>query len=195
MFIIIRYEVDNMDKRIEKTKTAIYDAFKATLDRKPYADITIQDILDESKISRSTFYSHFKTKEEVLKSLCSSIFRHVFSHSLEEEKSHDFSKSSIFDYKHLITHIFYHIHDNHEIIDAIFKSESKDVFLNEMRYEIKDFANAMVANHYIKEKSIPSDLRSRGMVESFIITLEYWINNLYKETPELLTEYFITLNN
>ena len=184
-----------MDKRIEKTKATIYNAFKTTLNNKQYADITIQDILDVANISRSTFYAHFKTKEEVLKSLCSSIFHHVFSHSLEEEKSHDFSKSSIFDYKHLITHIFYHIHDNKDIINAIFKSESKDIFLNEMRQELKEFSQAMVSNHYVKEKSIPENLRYRSLVESFIITLEYWVDNNYTETPELLTEYFIELNS
>ena len=33
-----------MDKRIEKTIKVIYDAFKVTLERKPYGEITIQDI-------------------------------------------------------------------------------------------------------------------------------------------------------
>ena len=64
-----------------------------------------------------------------------------------------------------------------------------------MRQELKEFSQAMVNNHYVKEKSIPENLRYRSLVESFIITLEYWVDNNYTETPELLTEYFIELNS
>lgn len=100
-----------MHKKINATTEKIYNAFAEVLLEKAYADVRIQDVLDKSGVARSTFYAHYKTKEELLKSICSTIFGHVFSHSLAEEKSHDFSKSSIFDYKHFITHIFYHLHD------------------------------------------------------------------------------------
>lgn len=97
-----------MHDKINSTTQKIYDAFAAVLLEKNYKDVRIQDVLDKSGVARSTFYAHYKTKEDLLKSICSTIFGHVFSHSLEEEKSHDFSKSSMLDYKHFITHIFYH---------------------------------------------------------------------------------------
>ena len=53
-----------MDKRKEKTINAIYNAFANLIREKDYYDITIQDLLEEASISRSTFYSHYKTKDE-----------------------------------------------------------------------------------------------------------------------------------
>ena len=100
-----------MNKKIEDTNEKIYNAFSEVLLLKDYNDVRIQDVLDKSGVARSTFYAHYKTKEDLLKSVCTTIFSHVFSHVLKEEKSHDFSRSSIFDYKHFITHIFYHIKD------------------------------------------------------------------------------------
>ena len=81
-----------MDKRQEKTLDAIYEAFTKLINSKDYDEITIQDILNESKIGRSTFYCHFKDKNELLLSISRHIFEHVFSHSLKEEATHDFSK-------------------------------------------------------------------------------------------------------
>lgn len=184
-----------MDKRVKNTLNDIHRAFESCLNKKKYTEITIQDILDEAKISRSTFYSHFKTKEDLLNSICESIFHHVFSHSLEEEKSHDFSKSSIFDYKHLITHIFYHIHDERDTIEAVLKSESKDLLLSSMRKELTPFSNIIIDNRFFSSKNCPKELRRSMIIESFIVIIQYWINNNYTETPETLTDYFISIND
>ena len=84
-----------MDRREEKTIETIYQAFTNLINTKDFDDITIQNILDEAKIGRSTFYCHFKTKNDLLLKISQDIFEHVFSHSLQEEKSHDFSKENI----------------------------------------------------------------------------------------------------
>ena len=55
-----------MDRREEKTIETIYQAFTNLINTKDFDDITIQNILDEAKIGRSTFYCHFKTKNDLL---------------------------------------------------------------------------------------------------------------------------------
>ena len=68
-----------MDKREEKTLYKIHNSFVKLINEKDYNEITIQDILDDSKVSRSTFYAHYKTKDELLLSVSNHIFEHVFS--------------------------------------------------------------------------------------------------------------------
>jgi len=48
------------------SKTILYEAFYELAKRKPLEDITVQDILDCSGISRSTFYRHFADKYEIM---------------------------------------------------------------------------------------------------------------------------------
>ena len=93
-----------MDRRQRKTRQAIYDAFAGLLEKKSYSGITVQDIIDKADIGRSTFYSHFETKDELLRSLCSEIFEHVFSENLTGEATHDFSSGKK-DIRGEITHI------------------------------------------------------------------------------------------
>lgn len=183
-----------MDKRVQRTNHQLYEALTTLLNQKPYGKITIEDLLQESKISRSTFYAHFKTKDEVLISITKMIFTHVFSHSLKEETTHDFSKASLFDYSHLITHVLYHLHDDKKLIDAILSSESKDIFLRDLRNEIDPLARRALELGILKTREIPQELRIAEVTESFVLLMLYWFNNECKETPEVLTTFFFNMN-
>ena len=72
-----------MDRRQRKTRAAIFQAFTRLLENKTYTALTVQEIIDDADISRSTFYAHFETKDELLKAMCTDIFDHVFSDELE----------------------------------------------------------------------------------------------------------------
>lgn len=52
------------DSRITRTVNRIHDGLYSLLTRKSYIDITIKDICNESQISRTTFYAHFKSKDD-----------------------------------------------------------------------------------------------------------------------------------
>ena len=183
-----------MDKRTLKTLDAIYEAFTILINTKDQDEITIQDILDKSNVGRSTFYTHFKTKNDLLLKISQDIFEHVFSHSLQEEKSHDFSKDSIYDFKHLITHILYHVKDEKELIKGILLSKGNNLFLSEFKNHLTKFANSYFNNYpYAKTNLLPLELKKQLLVDNFITILNYWINDNFIETPETLTEYFVSL--
>ncbi len=55
-----------IDRRIRKTKQNLREALLKLLLEKEYESITVQDILDEADVGRSTFYSHFKDKDDLL---------------------------------------------------------------------------------------------------------------------------------
>lgn len=181
-----------MDKRKEKTLNAIFDAFENLIQEKNYDDITIQDILDISKIGRSTFYSYFKEKDDLLDAIGSNIFEHVFSHSLEEEGSHDFSKSNFYDYRSLITHIFYHIQDKKVLMKGILRSNGINIFLNEFKSHLYKLADSYYANYPSLAEEMPLSLKKAFLVEDFITIIRYWIEDDFKETPERLTTYFVS---
>ena len=183
-----------MDKRSEKTLDSIYIAFTELINTKDYDDITIQDILNESNIGRSTFYTHFKTKNDLLLSISQNIFDHVFSHSLQEEKSHDFSKDYFFDYKHLLTHILYHIRDEKDLIRGVLTSKGNSLFLEGFKANLTKFVNSYYNNYpYDETNNIPIELKKEILVENFITLIKYWIKDDFNESPEILTEYFISL--
>ena len=59
-------EVKTVDRRIQRTKKHLSDAFIALILEKGYEAVTIQDIIDKANVGRSTFYAHFESKEQLL---------------------------------------------------------------------------------------------------------------------------------
>lgn len=53
------------DPRIIKTHRAIRDAFVDLLNEKPFAQITVQDILERAPVNRSTFYKYYSGKSDL----------------------------------------------------------------------------------------------------------------------------------
>ena len=55
--------------QFERTDRDITNALLALMDRKSFEKITVQDILEEALVNRSTFYQHYKDKYEILERL------------------------------------------------------------------------------------------------------------------------------
>lgn len=54
------------DRRVRRTKRRLKDALLELIEERDYDRITIQDITDRADVGRSTFYSHFTSKEDLL---------------------------------------------------------------------------------------------------------------------------------
>ena len=54
------------DRRMQKTRKALQEALISLMFEKSYEAILIQEILDRANVGRSTFYTHFRDKNELL---------------------------------------------------------------------------------------------------------------------------------
>ncbi len=54
------------DRRVDRTKRLLQEALLELVHERSYDRITVQDILDRADVGRSTFYAHFRNKDELL---------------------------------------------------------------------------------------------------------------------------------
>ena len=54
------------DRRIQKTRDLLHRALAALIREKPYDSISVKEILDRADVGRSTFYTHYRDKDELL---------------------------------------------------------------------------------------------------------------------------------
>ncbi len=175
-----------MDRRQRKTRDAIYRAFTELLVHKPYNSITVQEIIDRADIGRSTFYSHFETKDELLRSLCADIFAHVFSEEPGVERTHDFSGEAR-DLRHRLTHILYHLRDNRSYIRGILSSESGDLFMQFFKeYLAEVFEGALSGS----PAGIPRDYILNHMICDFAESVRWWMRH-EAYSPEEISSFFL----
>ena len=54
------------DERAIRTRDRLGSAFVALIHEKPIENVTVQDVLDRASVGRSTFYLHFRDKNDLL---------------------------------------------------------------------------------------------------------------------------------
>jgi len=54
------------DRRVHETRTRLHGALESLVHEKPYDEIVVKEIIARADIGRSTFYAHYRDKDELL---------------------------------------------------------------------------------------------------------------------------------
>ena len=66
-----------VDRRVQRTRQALFAALMELLMEKSYAEITVSDITERANVGRATFYLHYKDKDDLLASNLEALFAEV----------------------------------------------------------------------------------------------------------------------
>lgn len=187
-----RLRSDTMDRRMKKTKKAIYDALKSLLAKESYSKITVSEIIEEADIGRSTFYAHYETKDDLLKEMCHDIFLHIMDTNLTKEETHNFSGNPL-RFRTLITHILYHIKEEVINLKGLLEGENGIYFWQNFRLQSQHFIQTYLLQHHRQNTGLPDNVLVNHISVSFEGLVKWWIQNGMKETPEEIEIYFESL--
>ena len=121
------------DYRIKKTKRSLISAFMKLLEEKSIDDITVVELCDRADVRRTTFYKHYRDKNDYVMSF-SEILRKKFD-ALYKSDSDEVSVSYFVEYAR---HMIYFIAQHEGIINNIRESTLFPTVLtalNEQNYE------------------------------------------------------------
>ncbi len=165
-----------------KSRKAIFKAFRFLLTKKRYDKITVQEIIDEADVGRSTFYAHFETKDLLLDALCEDIFYHIF----ESDPCPWVNKD--YDLQSKLSHILFHISEEQSGFSAVMISDSSDIF---MRYFKEHLRKIFEVHLYYFKSDVPKEFLLNFLVGSFSETVIWWVSSGMKTSPEATAEYFM----
>lgn len=175
-----------MDRRQKKTRTAIFSAFCKLLAKKRYDKITVQEIIDEADVGRTTFYAHFETKDLLLNAMCDELFYHVFKpESCEWQGKDDILENRL-------AHILWHFKENNSTLSALILSDSSDLFLRYFKTHLSSLFKSFLNTSTEQDKN---SFLLLGLVGSFSEILKWWLDSGMKETPETVSKNFLKLYN
>ena len=179
-----------MDRRQRKTREAIFSAFIELLSQKNFSQITVGEIIEKADVGRATFYSHFETKDFLLKELCEDLFCHIFDATENKcaEHTHIFkceAPDSVF------LHLFSHLLKNDNNILELLSGENNELFLSYFKLNLQIMVKAQLFMfEERKNEKLPESLWINHISSTFVETVRWWIENGMKESPETINEYF-----
>lgn len=179
-----------MDRRQRKTREAIFSAFIELLSEKDFTRITAGEIIEKADISRATFYSHFETKDFLLKELCEDLFCHISDTSKggQTEHRHIFqcdAPDSVF------LHLFQHLLKNDNHVLELLSCRNSDLFLRYFKENLREVVvSQLPLFQERKNDRLPDSFWIDHILSVFVETVRWWIDHGMKESPETITEYF-----
>lgn len=184
---------EEMDRRQKKTRDAIFSAFTSLLSQKNYNQISVQEIIDEADIGRTTFYAHFETKDYLLKDLCEELFGHIIDTAMGLPHGHyHYSCGNATD--SVFLHLLRHLQENDRNILELLSSQNNEIFLKYFKSNLKKLIITQYADKgLLKNTQLPEDYIVNHISSSFVETVGWWVSRQMKETPEEITEYFLAV--
>jgi AcrR family transcriptional regulator len=172
------------DARVRRTRDALGDALIELMQEKPFDTITVQDVLDRAHVSRSTFYSHYSDKDDLLMSDAEEFFESIsMALSLHGDKS---------DRVFPVQEFFVHLSDVQPFYKALVKSGK---FQENMELARGHFARGIERrlSELPRGKSIPpNQLPAIAFTHAgaLLSLLTWWLDRGMRESPQEMDELF-----
>lgn len=179
-----------MDRRQQKTKKAIFNAFITLLSKKSFNKVTVNEILELANVGRATFYSHFETKDFLLEGLCNELFDHLF----EAQDGNPNAHSHVFDCEKedsVFLHLLYHLKNDDNNLIKLLSCENNQLFFQHFKNGVMQMVKRNLRDFERKKSaSVPVDFYINHLSCTFVETVKWWLDNKVSLSPEQVYEYF-----
>ena len=152
------------DRRSARTRRLLHQALMQLIVSKDYESITVQDLIDEADIGRSTFYAHYAGKDDLL--------RQGFEH-LRAELGSAASPGGVSEPLAFSAAMFAHAERYKHIYRALVGSRGNGIVLAEIRKVLLDRVGKDLGN--CAAPDVPKELMARFLVDSFQSVLTWWL--------------------
>ena len=172
------------DARVRRTRDALGDALVALMQEKPFDTITVQDVLDRAKVGRSTFYSHYSDKDDLLMSDAEEFFESIaMLLSVRGDES---------DRVFPVREFFGHIVEAKQFVDALVSSGK---FNDNMELARGLFARGIERrlSELPRGRGIPADERPAiafAHAGALLSLLTWWIDRGMRQPPAEMDQLF-----
>lgn len=171
------------DRRSQRTYHLVSTAMMALLLEKRYDAITVQDILDRADIGRSTFYTHFYDKEDVLVSVTEQMLD-LFSQRMQQAQKGNGIVPGL--------ELFQHVQQVHEHFQVLLKGQSGEVLLKTAQALLSKNIEQKLASALSEKRSasVPLAVVSQYLAGAFLNLLKWWLEAEMPYSPERMDEMF-----
>lgn len=182
-----RNRPETQDRRVRKTKTSLHDALIGLAREKPYPSIAVKEILGRANVGRSTFYTHFRDKDDLLESGIRDILQSTGGHP---RSGSPFDHVVAFSLP-LLTHIDAH----RRAAGATMRRSGRLAMHAHLQRVLTNLIAEELSSVHCRQPAspLPTDLLAKHVAATFVLVLNWWVDSDRQLTPVQVDSYFRAL--
>jgi AcrR family transcriptional regulator len=175
-----RHTLNRKDERVRRTRARIDAGFVDLLHRRAYGDIRVSDIVKKAGVGRPTFYAHYATKDDLLRSQFQRLVGPFLRSAPQDPKLID------------ATLLFAHVGTAQHFFRA-FMGPNGGTAPRVLRECFEARVREILAMNPGPHSTLKQSATSRFVASSLITVLECWIERGAHETPQQVQAIFASL--
>ena len=163
------------DRRVQKTQNLLRGALVSLISEKPYDSIAVKEVLDRANVGRSTFYMHFRDKDDLLVSGIYEMLGPLPGAALVSSQKGD---ERILSFSlPVFEHHYRHAHAWGDRIGARGRATLHEHLRRVLADVIRDTADKeLQVRRKAARHQVPADLLSNYVASTFVLVLNWWLD-------------------
>jgi len=171
------------DRRSRRTRQMLTAALLELMREQRYDTITVQAIIDRANIGRSTFYAHYRDKEDLLQSAIARYVATLGSHMDAGAAGHRLIPS---------LELLRHLQENYAPYRALVRGRASGPLLQTMQAHLSGQVEARLARGLLPGTvpTVPLPVLAQHVAGALLTLLQWWVDREMPESPEQIDGYF-----
>ena len=169
------------DPRIQRTRGLLHEALGVLIREKAYDRITVADILERARVSRSTFYIHFRDKDDLLASGLRALLLGVLS--MEDSANAKSPETMVAFSLPLLTHI----HQHRRSAKTRLGVRGRAILHDHLRRVLSEWiVQTLDADHQrsrSRRSNVAPQLLAQHIASTFVLVLHWWLDHGGSPSP------------
>jgi AcrR family transcriptional regulator len=177
----------SIDRRVRRSRERLGDALVELVQEKPFDEITVQEVLDRAEVGRSTFYAHYRDKDDLF---LSDIDEFLEMMATMLARRGEQSKRVV-----AVSELFAHVGENRPLYEALIASGKLQDFMELAREHFargieQRFAQMTVSRGMSAESRAACAQSCAG---AMLALLTWWVRSGKPSSAEEMDELFHSL--
>lgn len=173
-----------IDRRTNRTRRSLSEALVELIHEKRFDDITVQEVIDRADVGRSTFYSHFRDKED--------LFQKDWEQFLDGFAGHiDWDKAGSEPFVP-VAYLFRHLEEYQPFYKSLVRSQKADAVFKSGVTHLSQRIEATLTARFLGKAapSLPIPILSNYLAVALFALLKWWLDQQMPYPPERMNEIF-----
>jgi AcrR family transcriptional regulator len=159
------------DRRVAKTRGSLHAALASLIHEKSYDNIVVKEILARANVGRSTFYTHFRDKDDLLESS----IRDVLGNAVVPATTNRAVERLL----HFSLPVLEHIERYRATAGAMMDARARSVVHERLERElvrlVADELECLIQHRVVSGHEVPTDLLAQFVASTFVVILNWWL--------------------